>query len=842
MSHHKNSVQIRLTEPAVFLRGGSDEVLTGHHVPNAPPGPPAMLRGLLVLNLVKPTKIKSIEVKLYGSSRNDWPEGIGARRMDVTEEHKIVSAKTIFFHAKDEVHEQHTLRRHASVGTGASLDPDIDSDSESSDELDGSPPTHDPEHEVDPDERGRGRTRTQQRRVSFDRPHDFVDERPHAYTSNTSINVPPTPPYSPLYSPTIQPTRLQSPSLTRESSYTDRESDHSSRTDAPFAPAPALGQRRSASVHPATGTGTPEFIQTPASSGFLHSPPVPPSPTHHVAFERVPSESRERHSSQHHEDPHDRDRNRTRSRSRFSLPSVNVSAVLKEVSDRVRSGSPSITRGMNTRTAASTSRTLSRGRARVRAESPDPDEKRMGPLEKLGHRLKLDLETGSLIAEPFKEFKKGTHTYPISFALPSSLPPTVHLLSGSVTYYLSATIHRPGAFKPRLTTSREVFLISCPPSSFHSHHTYDAEEGEAGISPSGREGGNITVERQWEDELRYIIEVEGRRVIVGGELPVRVTLMPLGKVRVWRISAYLEERVEYLSRFKRVALQENIRRSELWSVRSPSINSKDKDKEEPLLPIFSVSPDAPLNSPLYPYIVPPPEDPDRSSALLSPGPWVLKETLRFPDSCDRLHPTNRHRRSNLVVAHVLKVVLRVERGDDADKANQNQGKEKEKGDKEKGRKQFDIVVQIGIHILSCRCQERWTALPSYSALDPSRAGTSTSNVPTLPPPASACRSCQARDRWIAEGPSRAIRPPPVPTVNGTRQPVHTLPNINLSRPPSNGTAGETSNTTIPTPAPANTVVVPAQPATAAEEETMRFARLITGQEGHEGEVPPAYQA
>lgn len=136
----------------------------------------------------------------------------------------------------------------------------------------------------------------------------------------------------------------------------------------------------------------------------------------------------------------------------------------------------------------------------------------------------------------------------------------------------------------------------------------------------------------------------------------------------------------------------------------------------------------------------------------------------------------------------------------------------------------------------CRCQERWTALPSYSALDPSRAGSSNSSA--LPPPASACRACQARDRWIAEGPSRAVRPPP--TTNGARQAGNTLPNLNLSRPPSNGTSSEMSNTTIPTPAPA--VVIPSQPTTAAEEETMQFARLITGQEGNEGEVPPAYQA
>lgn len=309
--------------------------------------------------------------------------------MDVTEEHKIISAKTIFFHTKDEVHEQHTLRRHASIGPGAGLD--IDSDSESSDELDGSPSGS---HEADPDERGRGRTRQQQRRMSFDRPHDFIeDSRPHA--SNTSIDVPPTPPYSPPYSPTIQPTRMQSPSLTRESSYEDRDSEAGRHELS----RPAMErQRRSMSMHLAT----PDYVQTPNGSGLVNSPPLM-TPTHHVAFERIPSESRER-SREESNDAIDRNRTRSRGRvsSRFSLPSVNVSAVLKEVSERVRNGSP-----RNTRTAASNSRTLSRGRARVRAESPDPDEKRMGTLERLGHRLKLDLESGSLIAEPWKEFKKG---------------------------------------------------------------------------------------------------------------------------------------------------------------------------------------------------------------------------------------------------------------------------------------------------------------------------------------------------------------------------------------------------------------------------------------------------
>jgi hypothetical protein len=37
--------------------------------------PPALLRGLLTLKLVKPTRVKSIEVLLEGTSKTDWPDG-----------------------------------------------------------------------------------------------------------------------------------------------------------------------------------------------------------------------------------------------------------------------------------------------------------------------------------------------------------------------------------------------------------------------------------------------------------------------------------------------------------------------------------------------------------------------------------------------------------------------------------------------------------------------------------------------------------------------------------------------------------------------------------------------
>ena len=69
-------LQIRLTEPVIFLRGPS----TGFDFRGRPQivradAPPAMLRGLLTLRLNKPTRIRKIDIKFEGKARTEWPEG-----------------------------------------------------------------------------------------------------------------------------------------------------------------------------------------------------------------------------------------------------------------------------------------------------------------------------------------------------------------------------------------------------------------------------------------------------------------------------------------------------------------------------------------------------------------------------------------------------------------------------------------------------------------------------------------------------------------------------------------------------------------------------------------------
>ena len=68
----KNSLSVSLAESVVFLR--SVDVSTRRPV-TAANGPPSMLRGLLILNLVRPTRISSIRVDLVGESVTMWTEG-----------------------------------------------------------------------------------------------------------------------------------------------------------------------------------------------------------------------------------------------------------------------------------------------------------------------------------------------------------------------------------------------------------------------------------------------------------------------------------------------------------------------------------------------------------------------------------------------------------------------------------------------------------------------------------------------------------------------------------------------------------------------------------------------
>jgi arrestin-related trafficking adapter 3/6 len=158
----------------------------------------------------------------------------------------------------------------------------------------------------------------------------------------------------------------------------------------------------------------------------------------------------------------------------------------------------------------------------------------------------------------------------------------------------------------------------------------------------------------------------------------------------------ITEKVTYYTRSKRMVRSAAPHQLVLLSIKYP-----DKDNRA-ILPLADDKVDAFRESPFYSVLVGDTESgfeeslqtgfydttSQLASNLMGPGPWVLQFDAKIPATCHYLHPTNSNKDSNMTVSHVLKIVYRVERGDS------------EYVDARGKRKQFDIVIQSPIHILS----------------------------------------------------------------------------------------------------------------------------------------------
>ena len=102
------------------------------------------------------------------------------------------------------------------------------------------------------------------------------------------------------------------------------------------------------------------------------------------------------------------------------------------------------------------------------------------------------------------------------------MPPTLSCDYGSVTWRLKANVHRPGAFTPKLSASRDVLFVAAPSEDLRE----DAE--------------GFAIERVWGDQMQYSVSVSGRMFPIGGTIPVTLNFLPMAKVRIFKISAQLE--------------------------------------------------------------------------------------------------------------------------------------------------------------------------------------------------------------------------------------------------------------------------------------------------------------
>lgn len=85
-------VSVHLAEPVLFLTGFEPSEYNDRS--------PVMLRGSLILKLLKPSKIKAITLVFKGRARTEWPEGIPPKKVDFFEEKELVTHTWPFFNAQ----------------------------------------------------------------------------------------------------------------------------------------------------------------------------------------------------------------------------------------------------------------------------------------------------------------------------------------------------------------------------------------------------------------------------------------------------------------------------------------------------------------------------------------------------------------------------------------------------------------------------------------------------------------------------------------------------------------------------------------------------------------------
>lgn len=228
-------------------------------------------------------------------------------------------------------------------------------------------------------------------------------------------------------------------------------------------------------------------------------------------------------------------------RNRFSL-----SAISDAILDSVRSHSPLPSKrgaegphiGLDAYGGEKTGETM-RGRSTDKGKRMSRDLSHA--LIKVSEVFGLEPEEGKEPRDGWKEFKKGvilfillniqsltvawllgTYRYPISFAIPADSPPSLDSMFGSIVWTLTATVHRPGRFTPRMETVRTINVVAAPSDDA----TEDVE--------------SVTVNKTWEDQMVYRLSIVGRAFPIGSKVPVHLIFLPLAKIKIHRVTVAVD--------------------------------------------------------------------------------------------------------------------------------------------------------------------------------------------------------------------------------------------------------------------------------------------------------------
>ena len=498
---HSTHIQlfIKLVEPVIFIQG-----FESHHIGERPP---SILRGSLIIRILKPTKLKRIALNFKGFSRTEWPEGIPPKKQEFLEINDIVNHTWPFYQHKSKfvpLGANPNDYEYLIAGSGASM------------------------YNRLPTERGETNT-------SSDSPAAAAGSRLSDLRPITSLSS--------------RSSDISSSDETSQNSnkgtmlHHDSNGNHSKKSG--LRSLSPLGLFRMGSGHETSNQdthaqqhtqhqhqhqhhhhhhiqspfhGSRRQVQEQTCGNGLRTTPSRPASSHPLRSEIIPLEDGDSH-------PH--------SPSRQKKPAVNLTnqGILQPTpiarqhlvsGSNVTSSDPAADNTLRKTISNSSFHDLisSVVPSRTRTQSPISE----------AHSL---ASTGTTETNSFV-FQPGDYIYTFEQVIPHSYPATIKGDFGFVEYSLLATVERYGAFKSSLIARLPVTII-------RTQSDNSVEESEP-----------IIVNRDWEGQLFYDIVISSKDIILDAFLPIHFSFYPLDKVTLHRIRIYITETMEYYCKGKKI--------------------------------------------------------------------------------------------------------------------------------------------------------------------------------------------------------------------------------------------------------------------------------------------------
>lgn len=535
---HSGSLQvfIKLVEPAIFLQGFESSGTKQSSLSSQTNSSSSILRGSLIIRVLKPTKLKSIKLNLKGYCRTEWPEGIPPKKHEFVEINDVINHTWPFY--------QHDHFKYIPISTNTNNNIDNNSNIHVEYLLKNSSAAM---YQPLPKNvlQSHSNSTTDGTLATINALHEFT-----LSPVSSIINVPSSSHGSSLTS-TSNSTTNSNTANTKKDVRHSRKIDSSPKNGSIRSLSP-LSLFRRASTHidasnkQMTNKLNPYMSQNSNNSAGIktsHSDNklIPPTQINSIFTDLFGISTPGNSTSQ--------------------INNVNISTHTNN--RRISNASTSNTTNQLCPNSSSKhsidTLTLSSNNNNTNTEQTS-DIISLGNASQSATVKEIQFTKSTEPHDSFT-FEPGDYIYTFEQVISPTYPESIRADYGFVEYFLLATVERCGAFKTDLHARLPVTIVRTPSDN-------SVEESEP-----------IVISKDWEGRLFYDILIASKDIILDAFLPIHFSFLPSDKVTLHRIRVYVTETMEYYCKNKKVHRMEPTKKFLLAELNGPKLSNAPDDSK-----------------------------------------------------------------------------------------------------------------------------------------------------------------------------------------------------------------------------------------------------------------------